>query len=135
MMPMLLHLYRLNFAFLLTHELDAIKNAEWRLLYIFRNIPDATASTLFIALHVPLIVVLLGAFENKSEFLRLKSRGLLAAFMIIHAAIHYHLRLDPLNTFNSILSLCLIYGGAVIGLAYLLIAATIWQRTRNHSAK
>ena len=40
--------------------------------------------------------------------------------MLVHAGLHYHLRNDPLNTFNSVLSLGLIYGGAVLGLLYLL---------------
>jgi hypothetical protein len=124
---LLTHLYRLAFAVLLTHELDAVMQSEWRLLYVFKDLPDATASAWFIALHVPLVAGLLWLFENPSKVVHVASRSLLALFMLIHAGLHYYLRLDPLNTFTSALSLSLIYGGAAIGMAYLLLAGASGQ--------
>jgi hypothetical protein len=124
---LLTRLYRLAFAVLLTHELDAVMQSEWLLLYVFKDLPAATASTWFIALHVPLIATLLWLFEHPSKAVHLVSRSLLALFMLIHAGLHYYLRLEPLNTFTSALSLSLIYGGAAIGLAYLLLAGASGQ--------
>ena len=46
-------------ATLFTHELDAVSQSEWRLLYILRTMPDAQGAFWFVALHVPLFAALL----------------------------------------------------------------------------
>ena len=51
-------LYYLGIAALFTHELDAVLNMEWRLLYHLRTLPDITASSLFVGLHFPLFFTL-----------------------------------------------------------------------------
>ena len=52
-------LYYLGLAFLFTHELDAVTHAEWRLLPALRLLPDATASPLFVSLHVLLFFAII----------------------------------------------------------------------------
>lgn len=54
-----LTLYHFLLGFLLAHELDAVACSEWRLLYVLRGRPEATARTAFIALHVPSIAGLI----------------------------------------------------------------------------
>jgi hypothetical protein len=123
----------LMLAVLFTHELDAMLQAEWRLLYVLRDMPSADAAHWFIVLHVPLFALILWLTHHKLHTIRQRSRYVAAAFMIVHAALHFRLRDDPLNTFVSPLSLTLIYGGAVIGIVYLLFAKRSGdQRVATH---
>jgi hypothetical protein len=47
-------LTHLMLALLFTHELDAMTQSEWRLLYVLRELSDAQGRWWFVALHVPL---------------------------------------------------------------------------------
>jgi hypothetical protein len=49
--------FYLGLGLLFTHELDAIVQGEWRLLYVLRSLPDEQAMPLFVALHVPLFAL------------------------------------------------------------------------------
>jgi hypothetical protein len=50
-------LFYLGLGLLFSHELDAIVQSEWRLLYILRSMADEQAMPVFIALHVPLFAL------------------------------------------------------------------------------
>lgn len=118
---MTLTVYLLLLGFLLAHELDAVACREWRLLYVLRGLPEATARTAFIALHVPLIAGLAwtaAAATPAAETARLA----VAAFAIIHAGLHYRLRRAPAYDFHAPLSIALISGAALLGAAYLATA-------------
>jgi len=52
-------LFQLGFSTLLAHELDAMTQAEWRLLFVLRRLPDLLAHNLFVTLHVPAVAILL----------------------------------------------------------------------------
>ena len=119
-------IFNLGLATILTHELDAMTQSEWRLLFILRSLPEKTASTAFVVLHVPLIAVLLWLTNNESEVIKNLSRIALAAFLIIHSGLHKLLENSPNYTFNSTLSLGLIYGGGLLGLVYLILIFMSW---------
>jgi hypothetical protein len=107
--------------FLLTHELDAVACREWRLLYVLRVLPEATARTAFIALHVPLIAAL--AWTTAAAHpAAANARLAVAAFALVHAALHYRLRRAPAYEFHAPLSSALIAGAALCGAAYLVVA-------------
>ena len=63
-------LFQLGFSTLLAHELDAITQAEWRLLFVLRRFPDLLARNLFVMLHVPIVAVLLWLTQHPSEVVR-----------------------------------------------------------------
>jgi len=67
-------LYYLGLAFLFTHELDAVTHSEWRLLPALGNMPDAAASPLFVALHVPLFFVVLWLSQHRRDRVRERTR-------------------------------------------------------------
>jgi len=52
-------LYYLDVAALITHELDAVRHAEWGLLYLLRDLPQTEAYTTFVGLHVPIVFAIL----------------------------------------------------------------------------
>lgn len=115
-------LFQLGFSTLLAHELDAMTQAEWRLLFALRRFPDLLARDLFVALHVPVVALLLWLTRHPSLVIQRWARTGLASFMVVHAGLHWNLRNHPLNTFTSSLSLSLIYGAGLIGLTYVVAA-------------
>ena len=121
-------LFYLGFATLITHELDAMTQSEWRLLFILRNLPEQVASVAFVILHIPLITILLWLINNESLRVRYWSRISVATFLIIHSGLHKLLEQNPDYTFNSLLSLSLIYGGGFLGSMYLISMFISWRR-------
>jgi hypothetical protein len=120
--------FHLGWALLLTHEIDAMAQHEWRLLYVLRDLPDTTAASWFIAMHVPLFWLLSWLFTHANSLVRERSRLGLAVFLIIHALMHKRLENDPLYTFNTPLSNGIIFGAALAGIVYCGLA---W-RARAH---
>jgi hypothetical protein len=120
--------FYLGLGVLFSHELDAVVQSEWRLLYVLRSMPDATAMPIFIWLHVPLFAGIAWLTHHSSDAVRARSRDAFAVFLLVHAALHFRLSDHPLHTFDSTLSRTLIYGGAVCGAIYL---STALMRSRK----
>ncbi len=123
-------IFYLGFATIITHELDAITQSEWKLLFILRSLPEEIASPIFVILHVPLITALLWLTNNQSQTVKNWSRIGLAGFLVIHSGLHKLLEHHPDYTFNSWLSLGLIYGGALIGFVYFIYTFVFWRESR-----
>ena len=112
-------LTQLMLATLFTHELDAVAQSEWRLLYQLRSLDDAQGRWWFVALHVPLFWALMVLTHHAKLAVQSASRAALAVFCVVHALLHLRLASDPLSTFNTPLSWGLILGAALLGVAYL----------------
>jgi hypothetical protein len=117
-------LFNLGLALLFTHELDAVRQHEWRLLFVLRQMPEDIAARAFVAIHVPLFLVLLIVTQASGE-LQFWSRAFISAFLVVHAGLHWSLRHRTACNFNSGLSRGLIYGAAFVGLLHSLVAFTI----------
>jgi hypothetical protein len=124
-------LIHLMLALLFTHELDAMTQSEWRLLYVLRDLSDHQTRWWFVALHVPLFWALIALTHHAQIKLQNFSRIVLAVFCIVHALLHLHLRNDPLSTFSTPLSWSLILGSAALGAAY--VALLIYKPSRFSS--
>ncbi len=114
--------FSLGLGFLISHELDAVVQSEWKLLYILRDLPNSQAMSWFILLHVPLFSVIIHLLYSNNTSIRHKSRIAFSMFLIIHSLLHYRLSDNELYTFHSPLSITMIYGGALCGAIYLLLA-------------
>lgn len=112
-------LTQLMLAVLFTHELDAMTQSEWRLLYVLRSLTDEQGRWWFVAIHIPLFWALIAVTHHANEHVQRASRIGLAAFCIIHALLHWRLANDPLSTFSAPLSWSLILGAAALGAMYL----------------
>lgn len=112
----------LMLACLFTHELDAMAQSEWRLLYVLRSLPPADGQFWFVLLHVPLFAGLLWLTQHASLRIRQGTQISLAAFAVVHAGLHYRLSTELLYTFTSPLSLGVIYGAAVLGVLFLILS-------------
>ncbi len=117
-------LFTLGLALFFSHELDAVRQHEWRLLFVLRHMPESAAARAFIAIHIPLFLILLVATESLGEP-RFWSRVVISAFLVVHAGLHWSLRHRPECDFNSALSRGLIYGAAFVGVLHILVAFVI----------
>lgn len=105
-------------AFLLTHEMDAIRCHEWRIFPGLSRLNDDTGLVVFTLLHVPLFALLLWGLlgqENNEGLIR----GL-NVFSIVHVVLHLIFLKHPKNEFTSAFSWMLIAGAGLSGLLSLL---------------
>ena len=102
-------------ALLFVHELDAIRQREWRFFFAPFDVSDETAYRVFTALHAPLFVAVLWALESTAFQLGFD------AFAIAHGGVHAALRNHPLVAFDSRFSRTWIYGAALLGAVHLLV--------------
>ncbi len=105
--------FQLLFAMFVAHELDAVAQREWRLLYVLRAMPETLAQDVFVLIHVPLLVLLVWLGWHPRLAVREWSRLAMAAFMVVHAGLHWRLSESPLYTFHSPTSVFLIFGSVV----------------------
>ena len=120
-------LYYLGISALFTHELDAVLNFEWRLLFHVFELPEATAGALFIAAHFPLFFVFFYLGHHRSSKVRDTFRTVVCCFLVIHSVLHFGLSNHELYFFDGILSNLYIFGAAAFGLAFLLVS---WRQRR-----
>ncbi len=114
-------LYLLLLGFLAAHELDAVACHEWRLLYVLRNLPEASGEAAFITLHVPIFAGLAWTVASTHPAASATRIGV-ALFALVHAGLHYRLRHAPTYEFHSSRSIALIAGAALCGAGYVLMA-------------
>ncbi|WP_324133229.1 DUF6713 family protein [Bosea sp. (in: a-proteobacteria)] len=99
-----------------THELDAVKRHEWRVLPLTSFLPDRIGEQTFIWLHLPLFALLLwGGYGDPANATRMG----LSAFAIVHVGLHILYRRHPANEFNNVSSWSLIVLTGLLGAAYL----------------
>lgn len=113
-------LFNLGLATLATHELDAVTQSEWHLLYILNSLPEQIAATSFVIIHVPFFAIIFWLGFNEKTRVREWARIVFAVFLIIHASLHKALENHPLYTFNSPMSQGLIFGAGLLGCMYLI---------------
>lgn len=113
--------FLLGCAFLLTHEMDAIACAEWRLFPVTSKLADEAGYRLFTALHVPLYALLLWGLVGGGT-----NRGLILVldlFFVVHLFLHVLLRHLPAYGFKTAFSWALFVGAGVCGAVDLVLAA------------
>ena len=121
--------YYLAISALFTHELDAVLNFEWRLLFHLFNFPEAFSSALFIGLHFPLFFLFFYLGQHSNLRVRNRFRFLVCALLIVHGFAHFWLAGHEKYYFEGLLSNLYIYGSAVLGLVFVLLC---WQsNTKN----
>lgn len=111
-------LFFTGLAFLLCHELDAVAQAEWRLLPFLSGMSDGDAYVVFVLLHVPLLVFALWWTGSTAPRVRYRSQLVVDAFLVIHAGLHTALRSHEDYTFHTTLSEVCIYAAAALGLIH-----------------
>lgn len=107
-------------AFILTHELDAIKQHEWRIFPLTFWLPEKQGYLVFTVLHIFLFVPLFLALYTTDGINKSLIRGL-DIFFIVHVGLHLLLLAHPKNEFKSAFSWFLIVGAGLSGLSDLVL--------------
>ena len=106
--------------FLATHELDAIRRHEWRLLPFVSALPEKVGAAVFVWAHVPLFVLVYWIVADGAD----SAPALwLSGFSIAHVGLHWLYRNHPKNAFNTFGSWALIVLAGAFGTAHLALAA------------
>ena len=113
--------FYLGLGALFTHELDAMTNHEWRVLPLVRLLPEDVGMNVFLWLHVPLFAGIVALVASRDARVRELTRAGIAAFLFVHGALHVLFRDDPAYEFATLASDALIFGGAALGLIYLVL--------------
>lgn len=117
--------FYLGVAFLLTHEMDAVINVEWRLLFHLRDLDDAIAGNWFVALHFPIFMAFIYFIRHPTQRVRQTFRLLVSIFLVVHSVLHFRLSNHPQYHFDSLISNIYIYAAGMLGFVYLLIVLVI----------
>lgn len=105
----------LGLALIFTHELDAIRRAEWRIFPATAMLGDELGYQVFTAAHVPLFAaILLGLFAADGGLNRSLVFGL-NIFFIVHVGLHLLYLRHPKNQFTTPYSWALIGGAGLAG--------------------
>lgn len=108
--------FLVGLAFLLTHEMDAVRLHEWRLLPLMSRLNDHVGFHVFTGLHVPLYVLLfllvsgVAGLETSTTIIMA-----LDVFFIVHVGLHLLFLNHPQNEFRSLFSWSLVVAAAVAG--------------------
>ena len=115
-------MFYLGVGMLLTHEMDAMPNREWRVLPILRSFSDSVGELTFLLAHVPIFAFLIAFVASLHLRVRNRARNLVCAFLVIHAGLHYAFAGHSNYEFAALRSQALIYGAALFGLVYFVAA-------------
>lgn len=115
--------FYLGLGFLLTHEMDAMPNHEWRILPILKSLPDNTAELTFLLAHVPILALLIAFVASLNLKTRFLAQRIACGFLILHAALHFTFSGNSSYEFSSPVSTLLIFGAALCGIAFFLTLA------------
>lgn len=102
-----------------THELDAIKRHEWRVLPVTSFLPEKTGEQVFIWMHIPLFFCLLWFSRDGAH--TTFALGL-SVFSIFHIVLHWIFRKHPAYEFNNVSSWAIIAVTGLLGAAHLIAA-------------
>lgn len=104
---------------LFTHELDAMPNHEWRVLPATSWLPDDLGMVVFVLAHIPLFALVIGMLASLAPVVRRRTRSAVAAFLVLHAGLHWLFSGHEQYEFGSTMSLFLIGFSAVLGVVFL----------------
>jgi hypothetical protein len=115
----------IGFGFLLTHEMDAIRQKEWTIFPLISGLGDKMGYYVFTGIHVPLyFLIFYGVFKDGLQLMNPSWIKGLDIFFIIHVFLHILYLNHKKNLFTSFFSWSLIAGAGICGLIDLIINFT-----------
>ncbi len=101
---------------LATHELDAIKRHEWRILPLTSFMPERIGEAVFVWAHVPLFALIIWIAEQGAAS---TAAQWLSGFAVVHVGLHWLYRNHPMYEFNNLRSWVLVLLPGVFGAVHL----------------
>jgi glucose-6-phosphate-specific signal transduction histidine kinase len=114
-------IFYLGIGTLFTHELDAMSNHEWRVLPLAIWLPDEYGMIAFLFIHIPLFACLIALVASTNDTIRIRTKLGISIFLIVHGMLHAVYIGNAGYEFASALSNIIIFGGALLGIIYLLL--------------
>ncbi|GBD91475.1 hypothetical protein BMS3Abin04_02207 [bacterium BMS3Abin04] len=109
------YFFYIGLAFILVHEMDAIRLQEWRMFPILSGLKDQNGYLIFTLLHLPLYVLIFwGLWGSHGSVINLILG--LDIFFIIHIGLHLLLIKHKENQFGNFFSWSLILLTGIFGL-------------------
>ena len=112
--------FLLGLAFILVHEMDAVRSREWAIFPLLSRLDENTGYYVFTALHVPLYLLLFWSLFSTGELNRSLVIGL-DIFFIVHVFLHLLFSKNPRNDFKSKFSWVIMLGSGIAGLLDLVV--------------
>ncbi len=116
---------------LLTHELDAVVQHEWRILPILEKLDDELGRSIFIFGHAPLFFAVFWLSFFSSITCQRWTRIVVASFSLVHIILHLLWEQDGASTFNDSLSRLLINSAGLLGLVYVAGNIPLMIKSKN----
>lgn len=107
-------------ALFFTHELDAVRRHEWRILPIINRFSESSAELLFIYLHVPLFLLIFWMSKGGPSTVYALCFSM---FSVVHVVLHWAFRRHPKNEFVGFSSWAIIVLTAAFGVLHMLAYA------------
>lgn len=108
--------FYLGMAFILLHELDAIRCHEWRIFPGLAGMKEELARPIFIWVHLPLFYFLLLGLSLENELAVYRFVKGLNIFFIVHTGLHILFLRHPNNEFKDWMSWSFILGAGSCGI-------------------
>ncbi|MGL4488726.1 MAG: DUF6713 family protein [Rhizobiaceae bacterium] len=112
--------FLLTLAFILLHEMDAVRCQEWRIFPLTSFMQERTGMLVFYWLHIPLFMAILYFSAHSIAVGGDKFSFSFSIFCIAHAFVHWAFERHPKCEFKNPLSRSIIWGAAVAGVLALL---------------
>jgi len=109
------YFFYIGLAFILVHEMDAVRLQEWRMFPILSGLKDQTGYLIFTSMHLPLYVLLFWGLWGSNSSVTNLILGL-DIFFIIHIGLHLLLIKHKENQFKNFFSWNLIILTGIFGL-------------------
>ena len=103
-------------AFILLHELDAIRCHEWRIFPGLAGMKEELARPIFIWVHLPLFYFLLLGLSLENELAVCRFVKGMDIFFIVHIVLHFLYLWHPNNEFKDWMSWSFILGAGSCGI-------------------
>ena len=124
-------LFYFGLALLCTHEVDAAVRNEWRILPVLSQLDDQAGFFWFVILHIPLLTVVFWLTAHASEVVASRSRMGVSAFLCAHGLGHFAQSGHVDYAFSPPLETITVYGGALVGLAYIAVVLRVGTRPKT----
>ena len=108
----MINFHLLGLAFILMHEMDAIRCKEWRIFPGLSFLNDRIGLIVFVFLHIPLFYWVLIEIQMDNAGFR---KGF-DYFLIVHLILHLLFLMHKKNEFKDWVSWIIIVGAALFGL-------------------
>ncbi len=111
-------LFSILLSLLFIHEMDAIRNAEWKMFAVLKDMDNDKACQVFTLLHLPLYAALLFVMLSRYQTIAFYVVDL---FLIVHTILHFLFEKHNENGLKNFLSRSIIYSMGVFAGIHIII--------------